>query len=179
LLRLVETQVRSPFLDSQRSFLGLLNWANCRGAKSVAAHIFAFNGRDDNLFRGAILESGAPATGIYWPATSDYSQAQYDLVVSRAGCSSAINTLACLRRLDFTTLYDALRPSDEFSLPFYLPSIDRNFIAESPSQQLVKGNYVKIPTIQGHNIDEGAMFTAFANSNSEDDTKAFFSSTCF
>ena len=151
-----------------------LRCANCRGAKSVAAQMFAFNGRDDHLFRGAILESGAPATGIYWPAMSDYSQAHYELIVSRAGCSTAEDKLACLRSLEFTTLYDAMEPTDDFTLPFFLPSIDGDFIAESPSQQLMKGNYVKVPMIQGQNDDEGAMFTARANSNSDEETRQWF-----
>jgi len=120
------------------------------------------------------MESGAPVTGIYWPATSAYSEAHYALVVSKAGCSKASNKLACLRSLDFDSLYGALKPTNDFTLPFYLPSIDGNFIAESPSKQLDKGRYVKIPTIQGQNNDEGALFTVSVRSNSDAQTRDWF-----
>lgn len=35
-------------------------WGESAGAQSIAYHVFAFEGRDDGLFRGAILESGGP-----------------------------------------------------------------------------------------------------------------------
>jgi len=152
---------------------------NLSGAKSVAAHMFAFNGRDDSLFRGAILQSGAPVTGIYWPATSNYSQTAYDLVVYRTGCLSASDQLSCLRSLDFTALFNAMKCTSDFTLPFYLPSIDGGIIAESPSMQIGKGRYVKVPTLQGQNNDEGALFTAWVQSNSDAETRGFFSSTQF
>lgn len=175
---LVEILAKLPSLDNLRidPVLAVLNLS---GAKSVAAHMFAFNGRDDSLFRGAILQSGAPVTGIYWPATSDYSQTAYDLVVSRTGCLSASEQLSCLRSLDFTALFNAMKCTSDFTLPFYLPSIDGGIIAESPSKQIGKGQYVKVPTLQGQNNDEGALFTAWVQSNSDAETRGFFSSTQF
>ena len=172
---LVAIQPKSRFLDSQRKSTIELS-SNCSGAKSVAAQMFAFNGRDDGLFRGAILESGAPVTGIYWPATSDYSQRHYELLVSKAGCSSAESKLECLRSLDYSVLWESMKPSKDFVCPFYSPSIDGNFIAESPSRQLESGNFVKIPTIQGQTTDEGSLFTVMAMSNSDEETRAWFAS---
>jgi carboxylesterase type B len=55
------------------------------GAMSIAAHMLAFNGRNDNLFRGAIMQSGAPTTGLYQSSTSDASTSAYKTVLSKAG----------------------------------------------------------------------------------------------
>ena len=35
-------------------------WGESAGAASVGFHLTAYNGRDDKLFRGAIMESGNP-----------------------------------------------------------------------------------------------------------------------
>ena len=43
------------------SYIGWIDLANYRqsaGAASVGFHLTAYNGRDDNLFRGGIMESG-------------------------------------------------------------------------------------------------------------------------
>lgn len=39
-------------------------WGESAGAQSIAYQLFAYGGRDDGLYRGAILESGGP-TGMY------------------------------------------------------------------------------------------------------------------
>jgi hypothetical protein len=33
-------------------------WGESAGAQSIAYHLFSYNGRDDGLFRAAIMESG-------------------------------------------------------------------------------------------------------------------------
>ena len=57
---------------------------------SVAAHMLAFNGRNDNLFRGAIMQSGAPTTGLYQSSTSDESTATYNTVLSKTGARHSL-----------------------------------------------------------------------------------------
>lgn len=39
-------------------------WGESAGAQSIAYHLFSYGGRNDGLFRGAIMESGGP-TGAY------------------------------------------------------------------------------------------------------------------
>ena len=45
-------------------------WGESAGAGSVGAQLVAYNGRDDNIFRGAIAESGAPT--LYAPLQSAF-----------------------------------------------------------------------------------------------------------
>ena len=39
-------------------WIDLANYRQSAGAASVGFHLTAYNGRDDNLFRGGIMESG-------------------------------------------------------------------------------------------------------------------------
>jgi acetylcholinesterase len=146
---------------------------------SVAAHMLAFNGRNDNLFRAGIMESGAPTTGLYVSSTSSSAQSTYNDVLSKAGCSSASNKLACLRSVAYDTLYNAMQNDSNVQYNTWLPVIDGGFIAQSPSKQIANGQYVKIPTIQGHNDDEGALFTTGTDCNSDSDTRSFITSILF
>jgi carboxylesterase type B len=144
---------------------------------SIAAHMLAFNGRNDNLFRGAIMESGAATTGLYQSSTSNISQAHFDGVANKAGCGSAADKPACLRGLNYSTLYTALTPGNDSTLTFFFPVIDGDFIAQSPSKQVTKGQFVKIPTLQGHNDDEGALFALSIHPNSDTDIRNLITGT--
>jgi acetylcholinesterase len=121
------------------------------------------------------MESGAPTTGLYVSATDPSVQSTYNTVVAQAGCSSASNKLECLRSISFSILYSALE-STTFALSAFFPVIDGGFISQSPSKQLINGQYIKIPTIQGHNDDEGALFSLNTNSSSDSETRSFI--TC-
>jgi hypothetical protein len=44
---------------------------------------------------------------------------------------------------------------------------------QSPSKQVQNGQFIKIPNIQGHNDDEGSLFTLSTNCNSDADTKSY------
>ena len=128
--------------------------------------MMAFGGRDDGLFRGAIMESGAPTTAMYQPSGSDYSNSSFQWMVGTSGCSNASEPLDCVRQLPFPDLYKALAPAP--NNPYFFPTIDGDFIRESAAQQLLEEAYVKVPTIIGHNDDEGAFLSASASNCSTD-----------
>lgn len=44
-------------------------WGESAGAQSIAYHLFSYEGRNDGLYRGAIMESGGP-TGTFPIATN-------------------------------------------------------------------------------------------------------------
>jgi carboxylesterase type B len=121
------------------------------------------SGRDDQLFRGAIAESGGPAVSFF-PSTvpggynSTAPQLTYNALLANTSCASTVNTassLSCLRSLPFAELNAALNTS---SLGNFVPVIDNDFIATHPSIQLSKGNFVRVPLIIGTNTDEGTAF---------------------
>ncbi|KAF2224644.1 cholinesterase [Elsinoe ampelina] len=126
------------------------------GGASVGFHITAFNGRDDGLFRAAILESGNPVS--YQPLNGvDFYQPIYDNLTKAAGCGNCSDTLACLRDVPLFVLNNILNTT-EFNSGWN-PTIDGDFVARPGSEQLADGSFVKVPIIDGANSDEGTAFS--------------------
>ncbi|KAI9148222.1 LOW QUALITY PROTEIN: Lipase 1 [Paramyrothecium foliicola] len=121
------------------------------GAVSTYSHMMAYGGRDDGLFRGAILQSGGafPLT----PPDTEVFQSTFDSLLTETECSDFVNGTAeekveCIRQL----------PLDVFkakSGPDTGQSIDGDFSRTSIQTALAKGEYVKVATIVGSNTDEG------------------------
>jgi carboxylesterase type B len=65
------------------------------------------NGNQERLFRGAIMQSGAPIP------VGDIEQGQqyYDFMVEETGCSHERDTLDCLRNVPYTTYQRAMDAS--------------------------------------------------------------------
>ncbi|KAI0527973.1 alpha/beta-hydrolase [Xylaria bambusicola] len=134
-------------------------WGESAGAQSIAYHLFAYGGRDDKLFRGAILESGGP-TGAQVESLSWYNSAVKNLTRS-VGCWGTSDQLACLREVDQETLF-AAHPSVVWN-----PLLDGDFLTGYPSQLMQEGKYVKVPILLGANTDEG--FAISGTLNTEED----------
>ncbi|KAL9080662.1 MAG: hypothetical protein Q9157_000638 [Trypethelium eluteriae] len=128
-------------------------WGESAGAISVGFHITLYNGRNDNLFRGAIMESGNPVGSNSIYNVSHY-QDEYDDVISSAGCGDAADSLDCLRQVPFATLNAVLNNTDYSWDPF----LDGDLNQRYGSEQLKDGSFVKVPIIDGANSDEGTSF---------------------
>jgi carboxylesterase type B len=121
-------------------------WGESAGAQSIAYQMFAYDGEDENLYRGAIMESGGP-TGCQVHDLSYYNVA-FENLTRTVGCWTATDQLACLRELDQDSLY-AAHPSLTWN-----PLIDGTFLTGYPSQLIRKGKYTTVPIIIGANTDE-------------------------
>jgi len=102
------------------------------------------------------------------PIDAPQAQGVYNTVVKNAGCSSASDTLACLRAADYTTLLNAMNSVPAFlgyrSVDLsYLPRPDPtdNFFPQSPELAVAAGAYSKMPIIIGDQEDEGTIFSLF------------------
>ncbi|KAH6688446.1 Alpha/Beta hydrolase protein [Plectosphaerella plurivora] len=132
-------------------------WGQSGGARGVASQLTAFGGRDDNLFRGAIMES---ATGFH----TDFGEVRgsnvtwdgaFASVLERVGCSAADNSLDCLRGVDSTELANVF---GQTIFPSWLDIVDGDFI-QAPRAQLVReGKFVHVPIINGITTDDGDYF---------------------
>lgn len=157
-------------------------WGESAGAISIFDHMAAYNG--DNtyhgqpLFRGAIMNSGSiiPADPVDCPK----AQNVYDSVVSAAGCSSASNTLECLREVDYETFLNAVN-SVPFVLSYqavalaYIPRPDGTFLTKSPDLLLESGSFAQTPFIIGDQEDEGTLFALFqSNITNNDELVEYF-----
>lgn len=166
----------------QSAYLPLITTLTHRGAISVAAQMFAFGGRDDHLFRAAIMESGPPTTGqypLYQTATSEASNAAYEAVIVKAGCATVADTLSCLRSLNYSSVFKAFQVPENAPLSTFHPVVDGAFFEQSPATQIMASQFVKIATLQGHNDDEGSLFPPISVvSNSDNETKDYIRSRC-
>lgn len=105
----------------------VFRWGESAGAISVSLHMLTNGGNPGGLFRAAFMESGAPIP------VGDITNGQkyYDALVADTGCSSASDTLACLRTIPFSVLKAAINKSPgifafQVSLRFF--SEQRNMI---------------------------------------------------
>ncbi|KAF9462050.1 Alpha/Beta hydrolase protein [Collybia nuda] len=127
------------------------------GAHSVGMQFRAFGGRDDNLFRAGITESGT-ANNYPLPDSTNL-QSSYDQLVANSSCrgfTTASTQLACLRQI----------PVDEFRFAVQHWStsavVDGDIIPLSEGNALNayrKGLFVKRPFMTGANTDEGTAFS--------------------
>ncbi|GLI74814.1 hypothetical protein PoHVEF18_003062 [Penicillium ochrochloron] len=135
------------------------------GANSVGTQLVAYEGRDDGLFRAAISESAAPSVYARYQ-TPEVWQPYYNAIVKAAGCSSATDTLACLRIIPAETLQGIFDNSSIVPVhtlagidgPQFIPVIDGDFIKKSATVQLREGRFVRVPYLIGANADEGTSF---------------------
>ncbi|GAB7348751.1 hypothetical protein MBLNU459_g7483t2 [Dothideomycetes sp. NU459] len=140
-------------------------WGESAGAASVGFHLTAFNGRDDKLFRAAVMESGNPV--FYNPLNgTEFYQPRYDALVEAAGCSNATDSLTCLRKLPLFVLNNILNTT-EFNSEWN-PTLDGDFVARYGSEQLADGSFVHVPIISGANSDEGTAFAPTGLNTSSD-----------
>lgn len=143
-------------------------WGESAGAISVFDQMVLYGGdntyKSKPLFRGAIMNSGSviPADPVDCPK----GQIIYDTVVASAGCSTANDSLACLRGVPYQTLLNAtnsvpaLLSYSSVALS-YLPRPDGKVLTQSPDLLLSSGAWAKVPFIIGDQEDEGTIFALF------------------
>lgn len=130
-------------------------WGQSAGASSVGIHLTAYNGRDDQLFVGAISESGTAAKVAAYPTVESW-QPVYDALVAAVGCNTS-DSLQCLRTIPTTELNAAIN-SSVLGGASYGAVIDGDLVQHSASIQYQQGQFVKVPYLVGANADEGTMF---------------------
>ncbi|OBT46873.1 hypothetical protein VE00_01912 [Pseudogymnoascus sp. WSF 3629] len=124
------------------------------GAGSVALHLIAYGGRNDDLFIGAIGES------VFVPTSPKVSEIewQFEQFVSDASCAGSADELECLRSQNTTTLQAANKgrpyPGQSESPRWYwTPTVDGDFLQDYPYKLLEQGKFVKVPIMVGDAIN--------------------------
>lgn len=105
----------------------------------------AYGGRDDSLFRGAILQSGG-AFPLTAPNTTAF-QSTFESLITNTTCSSLANSsaadkLSCIRALPLETFRANVGTSTG-------QAVDGDFVRTSIQRALPAGKYVKIATMVG------------------------------
>ncbi|KAI3401962.1 hypothetical protein diail_6522, partial [Diaporthe ilicicola] len=145
------------------------------GAGSVALHLMAYGGRNDNLFTAGIAES------VFFPAQPFVPQLEYqfDRLTNATNCTAQLDQMACLRALDTKTLQAQNVPSpfpgrtqSPVPLFYWTPCIDGDFLQDLPYNLLAQGKFVNVPLMFGNDNDEGSYFAT--NAATQDDMSNFF-----
>jgi carboxylesterase type B len=128
------------------------------GGASVLYQAMAYGGKQkEALFNNIITASP------WFPGQQSYNSEKiektYDAFASAAGCSSAKDTLACLRLQNTTTLQTASQSVSENAGPFgtfaFLPVTDGTFIKDRPSKQLLSSATKGLRVLSGNMANEG------------------------
>ncbi|KAF8835930.1 alpha/beta-hydrolase [Paxillus ammoniavirescens] len=140
-------------------------WGESAGAISAALHMVTNDGNPDGLFRAAFMQSGSlfPVGDIL------QGQKYYDALVSETRCSSASDTLQCLREVPYEKLLDAINKSPsgfsyQSTVLAWEPRVDGAFLTDYPHNLVQQGPVADIPFVNGGCDDEGTLF-AFATLN--------------
>ncbi|KAF2434420.1 alpha/beta-hydrolase [Tothia fuscella] len=154
-------------------------WGESAGASSVGLQLTAYGGRDDNLFRAAIMQSGNPVYYNGFGRTNTY-QSLYDEIITQAGCANSTDSLQCLRGVTYGTLnaiFNGTTTVNGSSLNAWGPVIDGDFIQKFTSLQLQNNAFVHVPILSGANSDEGTAFSPTGINSTEDFYNSITSST--
>ncbi|KAF5022706.1 hypothetical protein F66182_5254 [Fusarium sp. NRRL 66182] len=133
-------------------------WGQSGGARGVASQLTAFGGRDDGLFRAAILQS---ATGFHTNFREEDVEGApswdegYESLLQKTDCQSAEDSLQCLREVPSLELAEII---GNVSFPVYLDIVDGEFIQDDRSELIRQGRFAHVPVISGVTSDDGDYF---------------------
>lgn len=123
------------------------------GAASIGQQLIAFGGRDDNLFHGAIMQSGfAPTAHPLLDAPA--REKAFQGILNATGCLSSQDPIACLQVVPTETL--GLASPQRLVLVATYDDV----IPDLPSKSFRDGHFLKVPIIAGINRNEGTTVLA-------------------
>ncbi|KAH7148264.1 Alpha/Beta hydrolase protein [Dactylonectria macrodidyma] len=132
-------------------------WGESAGARSVGAQLVAYGGRNDGLFHGAVLQSGSSLPGLLKPATAASWATYYSKLLEATGCTSASDSVACLRSVPTAQLSSVFNSSFA-AAPGWGQVVDNDFFVAPGDALLKQGKFVKVPLLLGTNFDEGTAY---------------------
>lgn len=100
------------------------------------------------------MESGNPVT-YQSLLGNDHYEPIYNNMTLSLGCSSAIDTLDCLRSVPYAAMNSYIT---SYAASSFFPVVDGDFIRQYPSKQLAAGQFLHVPILSGANTDEGTNF---------------------
>ncbi|ORY88206.1 alpha/beta-hydrolase [Leucosporidium creatinivorum] len=110
-------------------------WGQSAGGMSVTQQMLAYGGRDDGLFRAAIINSGIFAAQNRSVASQEKAWQSF---LNSTSCTDVSTSLSCLRALPYETYYSALVNSSYNPAP--IP--DGDFITQSAVNAIKEGKIV-------------------------------------
>ncbi|KAF3937687.1 Cholinesterase [Dactylella cylindrospora] len=137
------------------------------GGMSVGVQLLAYGGRNDKLFRAAVMDSGpAMFAGAYGNMTN--LDRMYGQLVDAVSCTSAADTLACLRQVPTDIIWPAIQAVHWTNFNQWQYIVDGDLIPELGSEALKKGHFLKVPILVGSTSDEGTYAVGLGVNTTEE-----------
>lgn len=131
------------------------------GASSAGLHQMSH--LSQNLFRRAIYQSGSPDS--HWSVmTTKQAGVRSKKFLEAVGCTQQ-NTdelLHCLRGLNASFIRDNEWVDDRFMVFPWAPTVDGEFLPDTPYRMLKSGRFQKKEALLGVNRDEGTYWIVYA-----------------
>ncbi|KAJ7683194.1 Alpha/Beta hydrolase protein [Mycena rosella] len=136
-------------------------WGESAGAGSVLQHVVANDGKTEpQLFRGAMTSS------IFLPSQYEYNHRIPELlfreVVAQTSCTTATDSMVCLRATDANTLQAANKKISKggfWGTFLFLPVVDGSFIRQRATLSLLQG---KVNGVRTYFVNQSTEATANA-----------------
>ncbi|KAK2042401.1 alpha/beta-hydrolase [Colletotrichum somersetense] len=112
------------------------------GARSIGLQLIAYDGKHDNLFRGAVLQSGSPVARF---VNADAWQPYFEALLRKTECAKndSAARISCLQALPWQTLNGIFNGSDPLGVtaPGISAVVDGDFITAQASTLLRQGKF--------------------------------------
>lgn len=128
------------------------------GGASVFHLLTAYDGRQDHLFRAVIAESGYYSTTPPTRNTTESRTQLWTSLVDYANCTSADNTLSCLRNLPLEVI-KLFSEANEANMGLFNPVVDGDMVTQDMQSAFLQQKIVpSVSAIFNANLDEGISF---------------------
>ncbi|KAJ7048300.1 Alpha/Beta hydrolase protein [Mycena amicta] len=136
-------------------------WGQSAGAGSTMYHLIAENGQNRGLFHRVMGDSPPILAMPHY--TESFIEDLFTSFAANAGCSTAADTMACLRAAS-TKALSAAGPATHGPLSSALfplgPIADGTFITQRPVEAFRSGRFIRVPVFFGSNTNEGTHWSA-------------------
>ena len=141
------------------------------GGASMLFHLAAYKGRDEGLFRSAVVQSGYWATQLETKNTTARWNQQWASLAGFAGCNAG-DTVECLRQVPLETIRQWSVKNNQ-TLNVFNPVVDGQLVSEDLQRSFLQGNFVKdVSVVLHNNLDEGISFGVRGVNDTSDIVKA-------
>jgi carboxylesterase type B len=130
------------------------------GASSAGLHMMSELSQD--LFQRAIFQSGSPDS--HWSFMTEAQAKQRSAAFfQNVRCAEAttVEMLSCLRNLSADEILNNEWVDFNFMVFPWAPSVDGDFLKDTPHNLLYQGKYAKKDTLMGVNKDEGTYWIIY------------------